>query len=101
MIATGMRKTKRLQKKEMSEMIYVADISDKIRDGETINDPNTGAMYRGLFVHGNFLLYRYVEAGRGYRGQTYETAGYVLAWADLLGELIVPPPTWVPLRGAR
>ncbi len=84
------------------ETTRIPDIEDTIRDGGIIADGNPNdpgvVKYRGVFVCGNLLLYRYVSTKDRYRGNQYTKPGYVLAWTDMQGELIPPVPVFVPLK---
>jgi hypothetical protein len=76
-------------------------IEDKIRGGvviHTSDDRDRDNFYRGLFIEGNFYIYRFVRAGRGYRGNFYECDGYVLAWSDVLKYNNMRIPSFVRLR---
>ena len=79
-------------------------IADQIREGCIIADGNANVpgtpFYRGVFINGNFLLYRRVSKGDGYRGNNYPEDGYALAWADMIGEVMLNEwaPAFVPLQ---
>ena len=80
----------------------MATIYDSIRTGQIIADGNQNVpgtvFYRGIFVKGNFLLYRRVWPGCNYRGCKWQD-GYAFAWSDMQGENISLPPAFVPLEG--
>ncbi|MDD5010413.1 MAG: hypothetical protein PHC68_18685 [Syntrophorhabdaceae bacterium] len=110
-------KLKELAKKEPSmarvapvqicgtEIPRITNIEDLIRCGCIIADGNpndpAATKYRGVFVKGNFLLYRFVRKGDHYRGYHYGEDGYLQAWSDMQGELIMPAPQFVPLKVKR
>ena len=86
-------------------VVQIPNIEDLIRCGCTIADGNpndpAATKYRGVFVKGNFLLYRFVRKGDHYRGYHYEEDGYLQAWGDMQGELIMPAPQFVPLKAKK
>lgn len=58
-------------------------IEDEIRQGQILRDTYTDQTYRGVFIGGNFYLYRLVEKSFTFRGDTFNDDTLVLVYSNI------------------
>lgn len=61
-------------------------IEDKIREGSLIADmdaPNLYGRYRGIFLNGNFYLYRHVNRTMNFRDECFNDDILVLVYSNI------------------
>jgi hypothetical protein len=61
-------------------------IEDKIREGCLIYDaeaPNLYGRYRGIFLNGNFFLYRHVNRTMNFRDESFNDDILVLVYSNI------------------
>ena len=82
---------------DVNKHIETRKIEDRIRDGQIIQDSNIhiNNLYRGIFLNGNFYLYKYVMRSMRFKDDVFGDDALVLVYSNIVHPETTFPPSFV------